>query len=166
MKKSELGEIISKIFAIYLLLDYFDILTGTVPGLILSEHKHFTSVFLVLSVSKICIDFAFVLLFWFGARKIGNAIAGAEAEKEISMLSPAHFMVVVFVTVGCLVLIQTIPDISKIIASRFHSVSYGINDFKETYTRVWVRIVFSLILIFGAIGFKNIIFRLRQFGTE
>ena len=121
---------------------------------------------MVLSVSKICIDFAFVLLFWFGARKIGNAIAGAGAEKEISMLSPAHFMAIVFVTFGCLVLVQTIPDISKIIASKFHSVSFGINDMKETYTRVWVRVVFSLILIFGAIGFKNIIFRLRQFGTE
>ena len=166
MKKYELGEIISKILAIYILLNFFDILIGTAPGLILSENKHFTSVFMLISVSKICIDFALVLLFWFGARKIGNAIAGADAEKEISMLSPEHFMVVVFVTFCCIVFIHTIPDISKLIASKYYSVSYGINDLKETSIRVWVRIVFSLILIFGAIGFKNIIFRLRHYGTK
>lgn len=162
--KSELGEIISKCFALYVLTVFvrnasYIYMPFFVHGIGDQEpgiYEHMYSLYALTILSHVIL----FCVFWFGAGGVGRLVTKKGNDKTILTLSADDAMVLVFTATGCILLIKAIPEVSRLIAHYISPLNARPPQ-QETVIATGLYFVLALTFIFGAKGLRNIVLYCR-----
>ncbi len=172
MTKAELGEIISKVFALYYFFQAAWVLTTRLLSPLFHGGTHLIDPYILLSYTVSLLFFVAIALgFWFGAEKLGSLIAGQNPDKVITTAPAQHFMACVFVGFGCFLFSFIIPDLAELISLAFHDetvqkIKIQNINMAEKAVKIALYFVLSLLFILGANGLQRGVMLLRQIGQK
>lgn len=164
MTKSELGEIISKCFALYVLTVFirnaaYTYMPFFVRGIGHQEpgiYEHMYSLYALTILAHVIL----FCVFWFGAKGVGSLVVKDKDDKAIPALSADTAMIVVFTATGCIMLVKAVPELSRLITYYISPLGQRPPQ-QETVIAATLYLVLALIFIFGAKGLHNIVLNCR-----
>jgi len=170
--QGELGALISRCFGIFAGLKalwYLPALSSVFfldgDQKILSAHTNalaFSALYMLLLIAA-------AVFFWFTPDIVGNRIFPEKnRKKKITAFSFEQSVVTVFIATGCLIFINTLPQLTKLLQLIFlkpveiHSqMVFKSSVFQETALQAVIHMFIAVWFIAGAEGLKNTILKLR-----
>jgi hypothetical protein len=175
MTRQQFGAIISRAVSLFFIVRALDIMVGHLPVLFRKMSAPAMSSPMTASndmltanaqiMSGACVVLA--LLFWFGAKHIGRALAGREADAPVSAAPPENYLAAAFALGGCWVLAQAVPEASQLLAYAFSEPGrYRVLPFQliQKSLSVGIYVTIAALFIFGARGLGRLVTRVRAAG--
>lgn len=172
MTKSELGALISRVFALFFVIQSANSFVLAWPHVFALNAPGMKMVIAILLTN--CLFWALLsAFFWFFSRKIGALLVGNKSlDEKAPSIQPDAFMVAIFAGFGCYLIGRSIPDLADL-ASELVYMWTTDNPSRwpglavvEANLRILITLVMAVFFIFGARGLQKFVFSLRGIPRE
>ena len=154
MTKQELCEILSRCFAVYILLKVVPYL-GLIADSRLISHTDIKIHYIFL----IGIEIVFAVVFWFGAKWIGQKLASNNKDIVVTEITYDHVLTALLLVAALGLVVHIIPDIVATIL--YYSGGKPPFPLPVQAVKAIVGAILAVCLIFGSKGFMRMVLKLR-----